>query len=123
MMEIFWSFWLLTVLALGIEAVLTHVARRRGREAPWNVPVHFKPPQFADTRLNSIEAFLLVILMPLGILLVLAGIGTAIFLSSETVGFAIVLVGWACLLARGLFLAACLAFADKVGESKSLRSA
>lgn len=117
------SFWLVTVVALVLEASLTLLARRRGRDAPWNLSVSYKPPASADSRLNSIEAFLLVILMPLGILLALAGAGVGLGLGHEEVGFSLVLLGWALLLARGIFLAACLAFAQLAGESRHSQSA
>lgn len=111
------SFWLVTVVSLAAEATLTLVARRRGRDAPWNLSISYTPPRFADSRLNSIESFLLVVLMPLGILLALAGVGVAIWLDHVAVGFSLILLGWAFLLARGIFLAACLAFARLAGDT------
>ena len=114
--------YVVAMVALLLGAILTHIARRRGRDAPWNLPLSYEPPQFADARLNKIEAILVVIAMPIGILLAVVGAAMIIFLDHMSAGFALACLGLGFLLVRGLFLAFCLAFADLADEAPQVSS-
>jgi hypothetical protein len=106
---------MILILEMGIEAFLTSVGRKRGRVVPWNVSFESKAPNCANDRLIRIERFLLVVIAPLGILLVAAGVALA-FAVDDTLGAALAISGFVFLCARGLFVAACFAYADLIDE-------
>ncbi|MBJ7355361.1 MAG: hypothetical protein JHC98_11105 [Thermoleophilaceae bacterium] len=99
------------IIEMGIEAYLTSVGRKRGLVVPWNVSFESKPPRCTNERLNQIERILLVVIAPLGLLLVFAG-GALAFTVDDTLGAAAAILGFLFLCARGLFVAACFAYAD-----------
>lgn len=99
------------ILAMGLQSCLTAVARRRGRVAPWSINIHTEPPNCVNPRLNWIESLLMVVFAPLGIVLVVAGFAVAFWLS-ETIGAVMIILGFVLLAARGIFVAACFAYAD-----------
>jgi hypothetical protein len=110
--------WILGAVVWGAEATFTYIARRRGREAPWVPDITFDPPRFADARLNKIEAILLVIFIPLGMLLVIVGVALMIaFGISDAVFQSLFFLSLGFLLARGMFLSICLAYAELADES------
>jgi hypothetical protein len=100
---------------VGIQAYLAMVGRRRGRTVPWSITIATDPPNCASARLNRIESFLLVVVTPLGALLAIAGIPVTIWVG-DTMGAVLIIVGFLLLSARGIFVAACYAYADLVDE-------
>jgi Na+/H+ antiporter NhaC len=99
------------IVVMGIEACLAALARTRGRVAPWTVSVTTDPPRCANERLNWIECLLMVVIAPIGMVLLVGGLAVAFWID-ETAGAALVVLGFLCLSARGIFVAACFAYAD-----------
>lgn len=99
------------ILEMGVEAWLTSLARGRGRVVTWNVSFTTALPDCADVRLNRIERFLRIIVAPLGVLLALVGVVVA-FAADDTLGAILIILGFVLISLRGIFVAACFAYAE-----------
>jgi hypothetical protein len=109
----------LIILESATEACFVMVARRKGREATWSLAFEFDPPQFADARLNRIERLLLIVVAPLGVGLALVGLVWAFLDVDSNLPAAMLIGGFVLISLRGLFLSACLAFAELDASSSA----
>jgi hypothetical protein len=102
---------------LGIRAI----AYSRGRKLPWILSAWTPAPAFENSRLNRIDKVLMNVFLPLGIVLIVVG-WTLMLPDHSSSGSVVLGIGILTAFARQLFLLACLAFADRAGESTQLRS-
>lgn len=112
-----------TVFGLAfVERGLLYIARRRGRDAPPNVPVWWAPPRCQDDRLNTVGQLLQLVFAPVGGVLMVGGLAY-VLLTFENAGWIAALIGLVLIDARGIFVAACIAYAELDDASVQLRGA
>jgi hypothetical protein len=106
---------LVVLIGPAIQCCIALVGRSRGREMPWTIHLMFEPPRFVDERLNRIESFLVVVVIPVALLCapiaILVGAADHYTLMYALLGACVVLLNtWP------IFVSCCLAFAELPDE-------
>jgi hypothetical protein len=101
----------IVLLDYAIEAWLAKIARSKGVFVPWTIAFTTAPPVCSNELLNRVERGLRFVVAPLGVVAALSGVVVAIFGDLTTAAW-LIIAGFFLISLRGIFVAACFAFAE-----------
>lgn len=112
----------IVLLDYAIEAGLAKKARSKGVFVPWTIAFTTAPPVCSNEFLNRVERALRFVVAPIGVIAALAGVVVAIFGDLMT-GAWLIIAGFFLLSLRGIFVAACFAFAELKAQAPEVSPA
>lgn len=112
----------IVLLDYAIEAILAMVARSKGVFVPWTIAFTTPPPVCRKELLNRLERGLRFVVAPIGVVAALAGVAVAIF-GDLTSGAWLIIAGFFLISLRGIFVAACFAFAELKDPTPEVKAA
>lgn len=112
----------IVLLDYAIEAGLAKIARSKGVFVPWTIAFTTEPPVCSNALLNRLERGLRFVVAPIGVVSALAGLVVAIF-SDLTTGAWLIIAGFFLISLRGIFVAACFAFAELKAQAPEVSPA